>query len=127
MGWTMPGSWSRASWCDVAVGFVIDALQDPDAVVLTHCHMGINRGPSLGYASLLALGWDSIEALDAIRTAPPIAAIGYAEDALAWHHDRVAASQHQRLADQGRLAQWRIDNDIDVETIIRKIRDTEPT
>jgi len=31
-----------------------------------------------------------------------------------------------RLADQSRLAQWRIDNHIDVETIIRKIRDTEP-
>ncbi len=113
-------------WFDVAVGFVLDALEDPDAVVLTHCHMGINRGPSLGYAVLLAVGWDPIDALDAIRSARPIAAIGYAEDGLAWHHDRTAASQHQRLADRERLAQWRIDNHIDVETIIRKIRDTEP-
>lgn len=113
-------------WFDVAVGFVLDALANPEAVVLMHCHMGINRGPSLGYAALLALGWDSIEALDAIRSVRPIAAVGYAGDALAWHHDRLSASKHQRLGDQGRLAQWRIDNHVDVETIIRKIRDTEP-
>lgn len=87
-------------WFDVGVGFVLDALANPEAVVMMHCHMGINRRPSLGYAALLALGWDSIEALDAIRSTRPIAAIGYAGDALAWHHDRIAASQHQRLPDR---------------------------
>ena len=113
-------------WFDVGVGFVLDALEDPDAVVLTHCHMGINRGPSLGYAVLLALGWDPIDALDAIRSARPIAAIGYAEDALAWHHDRIDASTCTRRENRRRMAGWRRANDIDVETIIRKIRDTEP-
>ncbi len=54
--------------------------------MLVHCHMGINRGPSMAYACLLVLGWDPIEAMTAIRTARPIAAIGYAEDALDWHH-----------------------------------------
>ena len=54
--------------------------------MLAHCHMGINRGPSMGFAILLALGWDAEEALDAIHAARPIAFIAYAEDALRWHH-----------------------------------------
>jgi hypothetical protein len=112
-------------WFDVGVGFVLDALRDPEAVVLTHCHMGINRGPSLGYAVLLAQGWDLVEALDAIRGARPIAAIGYAEDAAAWHHRRTAASSEQRRRDLQQLAQWRRANNIDVETIIRQVRLTE--
>ncbi len=87
--------------------------------------MGINRGPSLGFAVLLALGWDTVEALDTIRKARPSAAIGYAEDALRWHHNRVDASLSDRRADVQRLARWRVDNDLDVETIIRRIRETE--
>lgn len=113
-------------WFDIGVGFVLQAMRDPEAVVLSHCHMGINRGPSLGYAVLLAQGCGVVEALDAIRGARPIAAIGYAEDALAWHHVRTGASQEQRRSDVERLAQWRRDNHIDVDTIIRRIRLTEP-
>jgi dual specificity phosphatase 3 len=113
-------------WFDVGVNFVLNAMEDQDAIVLAHCHMGINRGPSLGYAVLLATGWDPIEALDAIRDARPIAAIGYAEDALAWHHSRTGASREQRRTDLQRLARWRRFNNIDVDTIIRRIRQTEP-
>ena len=42
---------------------------DAGGVVLTHCHMGINRGPSLGFAILLHQGWDPVDALTAIRAA----------------------------------------------------------
>ena len=52
-----------AEWFDVAVGFALDALSEPGTKVLTHCHMGINRGPSLGFAVLLALGWDPVGAI----------------------------------------------------------------
>ncbi len=114
-------------WFDVGANFVLEATRDVNAVVFAHCHMGINRGPSLGYAVLLAQGWDPVEALDAIRSARPIAAIGYAEDALAWHHRRTGASTEERRADVQRLAQWRRDNDIDVATIIRRIRLTQPS
>ena len=119
-GQVVPGE-----WFDVGVGFVLDALTDPAAVVLTHCHMGINRGPSLGFAVLLALGWDAVEALDVIRETRPIAAIAYAEDALRWRHDRTGVPLADRRADQERLSQWRIDNDLDAESIIRVIRETE--
>ena len=58
-----------AAWFDTAIGWIEAA--GPDAVVLTHCHMGINRGPSLGYAVLLHQGWDAVEAIAAIRQARP--------------------------------------------------------
>jgi hypothetical protein len=80
--------------------------------------MGINRGPSMAYAALLADGWD-VDAIAAIRSVREIAAVGYAEDALAWHHRRMGASLAQRSVDRQRLADWRTDNWIDVVRIIR--------
>jgi len=83
---------------------------DPDAGVLLHCHMGINRGPSAAYAVLLSLGWDPIAAIAVIRAKRPIAAVGYAEDALDWWHRRTDASPAHRRADVERLARWRLAN-----------------
>ena len=53
------------------VGFALAALEDPDAQVLAHCHMGINRGPSMAYAILLATGMEPVAALilSELRTA----------------------------------------------------------
>jgi len=113
---------------DQGVAFALDALAaDPDAKVLVHCHMGINRGPSLAYAVLLAQGWDPIDALDAIRTARPIAAMGYAEDALAWHHCRTGAGDFTRASDRRRLRAWRAADTLDVGATIRGIRAAEGT
>ena len=64
-------------WFDAGVAFALNALADPDAQVLAHCHMGINRGPSMAFAILLATGMEPVEALDAIHSARPIAAISY--------------------------------------------------
>lgn len=61
-----------AAWFDQIVTWATDAIND-GGVVLTHCHMGINRGPSAGFAVLLGLGWDPVQALAAIRAARPIA------------------------------------------------------
>lgn len=114
-------------WFDLGVGFAVAALAEPDSQILVHCHMGINRGPTMAYAILLALEWDPIEALDAIRTARPIAAVGYAEDALDWHHRRRGVDETQREHDRRRLEVWRDRNGIDVATIIRGIRAAEGT
>lgn len=110
------------SWFDATVGFVLTALEDPEAVVLTHCHMGINRGPSLGYAVLLAQGWDPVEAIGAIRSARPVAHVAYAEDALRWHHERTGVEMGEQRRDRDRLAQWRRDNPLDVIRIIARAR-----
>ena len=114
-----------AAWFEGLTWWAVDALADPDAVMLVHCHMGVNRGPSAAFAILLALGWDPFEALDAIRDARPIAYIAYAEDALAWHHDRHGASGEQRARDQERLREWRSDRGLDLHAVIRRIRTEE--
>lgn len=111
------GQQVEAAWFDVAMSW-IDAA-GPDAVVLTHCHMGINRGPSLGFAVLLHWGWDPIDAIAAIRAARPIANVWYGDDALRWHHLRKGTSPS---ADLARLAAWREANPLDVVRIIRQQR-----
>ena len=107
-------------WFDEAVDWAQAAIDD-GGVVLTHCHMGVNRGPSLGLAVLLAQGWDPVEALDAIRTARPIAWIAYADEALRWHHDR-RGSEAQLAVDLRKVDRWRQDNQLDVEQVIRAKR-----
>ncbi|WP_148615535.1 protein-tyrosine phosphatase family protein [Nocardioides rubriscoriae] len=110
------------AWFETAVAWVEDALADPDTIVVTHCHMGINRGPSLGYAVLLAQGWDVVDAIAAVREARPIAAVAYAEDALRWWHDRSGASAARRREDRARLKAWRRDHPLDVVRIIAQRR-----
>ncbi len=114
-------------WFEELTDWAADALADPDARLLVHCHMGVNRGPSAAFAVLLRLGWDPFEALDAIRAARPIAYIAYAEDALAWHHDRHAASEDARARDRALLEAWRNDHGLDMHAVIRRIRTDEGT
>ena len=109
-------------WFEEGAGAVLEALAEPGSIVLTHCHMGVNRGPSLGFAVLLGLGWDPVAAIDAIRSARPIANVYYAEDALVWHHQRTRASAEQRRADARRLREWRRTHPLDVQHVIATIR-----
>ena len=108
-------------WFERAVGWIESA--GPDAVVLTHCHMGINRGPSLGFAVLLAQGWDPVEAITAIRTARPCANVWYAADALTWHQQRTGLDLATCVEQHATLAAWREANPLDVVRIIREQRD----
>jgi hypothetical protein len=110
------------AWFDDGVSFVRSALAQSGTRVLVHCHMGINRGPSLAYAVLLDAGWDPVAAIDAIRAARSIAAVGYAEDALDWHLRRSGATPLERSAAHRRLRAWRQTHPLDVVRIIRRIR-----
>ena len=115
-----------AEWFEEAVAWVEAAWRrDPDAVVLSHCHMGINRGPSLGFAVLLAQGWDPVEAISAIRAARPQANVWYAADALEWHHARTGVDPETAAQQRAALAAWREANQLDVVRLIRQIRDDE--
>lgn len=111
-------------WFEEIVGWASEAI-DAGGVVLTHCHMGINRGPSAGYAVLLSRGWDPVEALAAIRAARPIANVWYAQDALEWHLDRCCASVQERSRTHERVRRWREENPLDVVRIIREVRAQE--
>lgn len=112
-------------WFDLGVDFALEALDDPDAQVLAHCHMGINRGPSMAYAILLATGMGPVAALTAIREARPIAAIAYDGDALDWWHQTVDAPAPVVKRQRREVARWHRDNPLDVDTIIRMMRDNE--
>ena len=110
-----------AAWFERISSWAMSAIS-AGGVVLTHCHMGINRGPSAGFAVLLRQGWDPIDALDAIRAARPIANTAYAEDALRWHLERTGASTSERANETQRLNEWRRTHPHDTVRIIRSIR-----
>ena len=109
-------------WFERIVGWALAALARPGSRLLTHCHMGINRGPSAGYAVLLGLGSDPVAAIDAIRSARPDANVWYAENALRWHHHRTGADESVRQADRARLAAWRDRHPLDVVRVIAERR-----
>ncbi len=113
------------AWFEQIAEWSLAALEKPDARVLAHCHMGINRGPSAGLAILLATGWSVVDALEAIRAARPFAFTDYAEDALRWHHRRTGASADVRRQDREALAAWRASNLLDMGEVIRLKREDE--
>jgi predicted protein tyrosine phosphatase len=101
------GSRQPDVWFDDGLAFAAEALRKPEAVLLVHCHMGINRGPSMAFRILLESGWDPIDALQAIRDARPIADIAYATDALNHYHRSHGAPADQRAIDRDRLIAWK--------------------
>ena len=110
-----------AQWFEEAVSWIEAAYaENPDAVVLTHCHMGINRGPSLGFAVLLAQRWDPVEAIRAIRAARRQANVWYAADALDWYHGRTGVDADTAARQHAALGQWRDANQLDVVRLIRE-------
>lgn len=50
------GGGHEFSWNDTGVAAIAKALDDPNARVVVHCHMGVNRAPSMANAALLHLG-----------------------------------------------------------------------
>jgi hypothetical protein len=83
-------------WFEDLAVWVSAALDDPDAKVLVHCHMGVNRAPSAVLALLLSQGVGLRPALDAIRKVRPVAVIDYARSALDWHLARTGADARMR-------------------------------
>lgn len=110
------------TWFDAGVDRALDTLARTDGRVLVHCHMGINRGPSMAFAILLALGWESIEALEAIRASRPIAALIYAADAADWWARRSGKSPQQVARSRAKVTRWQEANEIDIYGVISRIR-----
>lgn len=116
------GSGQSDEWFEAGVRVAVDALRDPSAKVVLHCHMGVNRGPSLTFALLLALGFDPVQALTAIRAARPIAATLYAEDAVDWWHRRIGSSESVRHAARECVRTWLETHATDAHWVISRIR-----
>jgi 8-oxo-dGTP pyrophosphatase MutT (NUDIX family) len=77
-------------WFGDGVDFALAAMRDPAARVLVHCELGINRGPSLALAVLLATGMTPKQARSTIKSARPVAWIAYADQAARWWASVVA-------------------------------------
>lgn len=112
-------------WFEILTGWVREALADPDAKVLLHCHMGVNRAPSATLAVLLDQGLGVRESLEAIRAARPIAVIDYADSVLAWHLGRCGADSRARRNARRVLARWRASHGLNPEDVIRQLRSQE--
>ncbi len=119
------GGSQSTEWFDRGVAAMRAALADPEAKVLVHCHMGVNRAPSLVYAALLTQGFDIEEGLDAIRDARPIAAILYAESAIRWIGALQGWSTIEVNDAVWRVRFWHGINWVDVSWIISRIRQAE--
>ncbi|MFV2038782.1 MAG: hypothetical protein ACC660_00910, partial [Acidimicrobiales bacterium] len=65
-------------WFEAGVVAARPIMGDPRARLLVHCHMGVNRGPSMGLRIMLDRGWDVVDAMGRIRTTRPFAAMAYA-------------------------------------------------
>lgn len=111
------GRRQEPAWFETGVTMAEQALRNAGSRILVHCHMGINRGPSMALAILLAQGWDCIEAMTTIRRARPIAAMVYARDAISWFHARRGSPSHTASADEMRAANWLLAQGIDEQSV----------
>ena len=69
------------TWFQPGIAFALQALSQPASRVYAHCAAGVNRGPSMCYAIMRALGWSASDAAGTIKTARPVAQIRYIPDA----------------------------------------------
>lgn len=109
------------AWFESGVIAAITALREEGRKVFVHCHMGVNRAPSLTFAIMLALGHKPVPALDAIRTSRPIAAMIYAPDALAWWHRYSGAASAESVAQIREVSEWMSAHRIDTNWVISRI------
>ena len=117
------GSAQDDNWFTSGVNAIVEAINaDNDNTVVIHCHMGVNRAPSLAFAALLELGWTPVEALRLIRRARPIAAVLYAEQAVDWFCRKHSITDCDREELCENVGQWLAENPVDVRWVISRIR-----
>ncbi len=69
------------AWFQPGIAFALQALSQPGTHVYAHCAAGVNRGPSMCYAIMRALGWSSADAVNTIKSGRRQALIHYSADA----------------------------------------------
>lgn len=75
------GACKDQEWFQPGIEFALAALAKPNTKVYTHCAAGINRGPSMCYAVLRAMGLDAKLAWVLIKEARPEVNLMYRHDA----------------------------------------------
>lgn len=120
------GQFIEASWFDQLVDWVRAGLDsDPEAKVLIHCHMGVNRAPSAVLAVLMDQGFSLRDGLNLIRDARPVAVIDYAGSVINWYCQRHGCDGRTKRNLRRALVRWRQSHHIDGQEVIRQIRSHE--
>lgn len=120
------GQFIESAWFDQLVDWVRAALAaDPQAKVLIHCHMGVNRAPSAVLAVLMDQGISLRDALNLIRDARPVAVIDYAGSVVNWYCQRHGCDGRTKRNLRRTLVRWRQSHHIDGQAVIRQIRSQE--
>jgi hypothetical protein len=104
---------------------VYRSVRAADGCAMVHCHMGINRGPSMGFRWLLEAGIDPVEALDLIRCARPIAGIIYADSALDHFHRTTGVDSAVAAVQREEVREWFRNDTVDVSWVISRVRRAE--
>jgi len=98
---------------------------DPEGKVMVHCHMGINRAPSLAFYILIREGHTPAEALTLIRDARPIAACYYAESAWETYAEDERLSDGERMQGEVAIMMFFDEREIDLRRVIHEVRVVE--
>ena len=108
-------------WYDAGLA-VARRVRGEGGRLLVHCHMGVNRAPSMALRLLLDDGSEPIAAIERIRDARPIAAVAYAESALGHHHRTIGSSTEEAVQARRALNEWMLSNRVDTHWVISRIR-----
>jgi dual specificity phosphatase 3 len=122
------GGSQNPEWYRRGTQTINEHLKDvPNGKVYIHCHMGVNRGPSMAFATLLTQGFDPVWAIERIREVRPIAYVWYAKDALRWYQKAVSTQDLdiKKAIYRGFNAWWKVNGDNGVAEAIRRIRASE--
>lgn len=109
------------AWFERGVGTALGALAQPGTAVLAHCHAGINRGPSMAFAILLATGVSPVRALTSIRRARPVAAIAYSLDALDWWQRVDGTSRRTAERQRRAVIAWHERHSVGLVRMLREV------
>ena len=92
---------------------------------MVHCHMGVNRAPSMVFYLMLKEGYEPDEALALIRSNRPIAACYYAESA--WRTFAEDENLSAKELENGlyEIDKFFVDNHINLRDVIHQIRQVE--
>lgn len=69
-------------WWSSGVSSAFHEYSNPHTKIFFHCAAGVNRGPSMCFGFLLALGFDAALAESLIRAVRPQVGIAYKQDAI---------------------------------------------
>ncbi|WP_157412122.1 dual specificity protein phosphatase [Agreia sp. Leaf283] len=97
-------------WFDDGTTYALEQIH-VGHVVLSHW-AGINRGPSMGFAILIAQGWDPIEASTCMKASRPIMRAVYAEQAVDWWSPKNAQPLGVAEREIARIQTWRAINQV---------------